>query len=57
MKCNESIPTNICGQEATVDTHDFILDEVVEGCTVEILKCRKCGEYSIGWKRGADESI
>jgi hypothetical protein len=57
MKCNESIPTNICGQDVTVDTHDWELDEVVTGCTVEILKCSKCGEYSIGWKRGADESI
>ena len=57
MTCQENIPANICGKEASVDTHDFILNEVIEGCTVEILKCRKCGEYSIGWKRGADESI
>ena len=57
MTCQENIPANICGQEASVDTHDFILNEVIEGCTVEILKCRKCGELSIGWKRGADESI
>ena len=57
MKCDNNIPANICGKEVTVDTHDWELDEVVTGCTVEILKCRKCGELSIGWKRGANESV
>ena len=27
----------------------FELDEVIHNCTVEILRCPKCGKISIGW--------
>lgn len=31
--------------------HLFVQDEVIDNATVEILKCQRCGEYSIGWYR------
>ena len=34
-----------------VSLHDFEEVEVIENAIVQVLRCRKCGEYSIGWKR------
>lgn len=51
------IPLEGCGGadikigEATVSHCEYELDEVIENCTVEILKCRNCGNVSIGWRR------
>lgn len=36
----------------TVSLHDFEEVEVIEGATVQILRCRKCGAISVGWTRG-----
>ena len=34
---------------------EYELDEVIENCTVEILKCKKCGNFSVGWRRDSYE--
>lgn len=31
--------------------HKFLLDAKYKNVTVEILRCEKCGEVSIGWYR------
>lgn len=49
--CKSNIPANICGNPVLMDSHRFELDEVIPNCTVEILKCKVCGEVSIGWYR------
>lgn len=36
---------------AEFDPCDYELVEEVHNCTVQILKCRKCGKTSIGWYR------
>lgn len=32
--------------------HEFIEEGTYDGCTVQVLKCECCGEYSITWKKG-----
>lgn len=34
-----------------LDPHDYELSEKYENVTIEILKCKSCGEISIGWYR------
>lgn len=34
--------------------HVFKLDQKLRNVTIEILKCEKCGEISIGWYRQED---
>ena len=34
--------------------HEFVLDEKYKNVTVEILRCKKCGEISIGWYKQED---
>lgn len=34
--------------------HDFVLEEKLKNVTIEILRCRKCGAFSIGWYRQED---
>lgn len=38
--------------EHEVSLHDFVEEEVIEGCCVQILRCRRCGELSVGFWRG-----
>ena len=49
-KCNYNGYKMIIGGHE-VDPCDYELVEEVHNCTVQILKCRKCGETSIGWYR------
>lgn len=37
---------------AEMSPHDFVEQEVIEGCTVQVLRCRKCGYESFAWSRG-----
>ena len=37
---------------AELSPHDFVEQEVIEGCTVQVLRCRKCGYESFAWSRG-----
>lgn len=39
---------------AEVSPHDFVETEIVKGCTVQVLKCRKCGHESYAWSPGAE---
>lgn len=32
--------------------HKYELEERIPNCTVEILRCKVCGDISIGWYRG-----
>ena len=40
--------------DKSLDPCQFELYEIHKNVTVEILRCPKCGEISIGWKRQAD---
>ena len=37
--------------EHEVSLHDYEEVEVINNAQVRILKCRKCGVYSVGWSR------
>lgn len=37
---------------ATVSPHDFEEGEMFTGCTVQTLKCRRCGMESFAWSKG-----
>lgn len=41
--------------EHAVSLHDFEEVDVIEGVTIQILRCRKCGRLSYGWWRGGIE--
>lgn len=55
MELNENVIREfyLCGG----GSHELVEDEVIENCTVQILKCKKCGEVSIGWCRGGIKDI
>lgn len=38
--------------EHAVSLHDYEEVEVIEGVTIQILRCRQCGRLSYGWWRG-----
>lgn len=38
--------------ETTVQTNIFDQEEIIEGCTVQILRNSVTGETSVGWWRG-----
>lgn len=38
---------------ALMSPHDYEEGETFTGCTVQILKCRRCGHESFAWSRGA----
>lgn len=40
----------------TLSLHDYEEIEVIPNCTVQILKCKKCGKLSIGWYRGEESA-
>lgn len=31
--------------------HEFVEEEVIQNAWVQILRCKKCGHISIGWRR------
>lgn len=35
----------------SVSLHDYEEVEVINNAQVRILRCRKCGAYSVGWSR------
>lgn len=35
--------------------HQYELEERIPNCTVEILRCKVCGDISIGWYRGEQD--
>ena len=37
--------------------HDYEEVEVIENCTVQILKCKTCGKISIGFVKGEKENL
>lgn len=37
-----------------LDSHIYELSEKYKNVTIEILKCKECGEISIGWYRQSD---
>lgn len=37
---------------ALVSPHDYEEGETITGCTVQILRCRRCGHESFAWSRG-----
>lgn len=39
-----------------VSSHDYEEVETINNCKVQILKCKNCGEISIGWERGNNMS-
>lgn len=50
-----------CGDDITIkigdiefDTCDYEEIEVIENCTVHILKCRKCGHIEIEWEKAEE---
>lgn len=38
--------------EHTVSLHDFEEVDVIEGVTIQLLRCKRCGKLSYGWWRG-----
>lgn len=38
---------------AVLSPHDYVEGETFTNCTVQILKCRRCGHESFAWSRGA----
>lgn len=40
-----------CKDHGDISGCEFIESETIENCTVEILRCKKCGAESVGWKR------
>lgn len=45
---------------ALMSAHDYEEGETFTGCTVQVLKCRRCGRESFAWSRGtarADEEL
>ena len=43
------------GTLADLSPHDFVEVGFVKGCTVHILKCRKCGHESFAWFQPGEE--
>ena len=43
------------GTLADLSPHDFVEVGFVKGCTVHILKCRKCGHESFAWFQSGEE--
>lgn len=41
---------------AEMSPHDFVEQEVIEGCTVQVLRCRKCGYESFAWVKPGKEA-
>lgn len=40
---------------ALVSAHDYEEGETFTGCTVQVLKCRRCGRESFAWSKGSPE--
>lgn len=42
--------------EHSVSLHEYEEVEVIENCTVQILRCKACGKLSWGWYRNGNKS-
>lgn len=40
---------------AELSPHNFVEQEVIEGCTVQVLRCRECGYESFAWFKPGKE--
>ena len=41
------------GELAALSPHDYQESETITGCTVQVLRCRRCGHESFAWSRTA----
>ena len=41
--------------KTSVSHHEYEEVEVIEGVTIQLLRCKRCGALSIGWWRGGLE--
>ena len=41
------------GELAALSPHDYQESETITGCTVQVLRCRRCGHESFAWSRAA----
>ena len=41
------------GELAELSPHDYEESETITGCTVQVLRCRRCGHESFAWSRAA----
>lgn len=41
------------GELAALSPHDYEESETITGCTVQVLRCRRCGHESFAWSRAA----
>ena len=41
------------GNLAEISPHDYEEGETITGCTVQVLRCRRCGHESFAWSRAA----
>jgi len=42
--------------DSELSPHDYEEVEVIHNCTVQILRCKRCGKLSIGWTRGDSDA-
>ena len=44
------------GELAALSPHDYQESETITGCTVQVLRCRRCGHESFAWSRAKPET-
>ncbi|MCX4324162.1 MAG: hypothetical protein OSJ59_14530 [Lachnospiraceae bacterium] len=44
------------GELAALSPHDYQESETITGCTVQVLRCRRCGHESFAWSRAKPEN-
>lgn len=44
------------GELAELSPHDYQEGETITGCTVQVLRCRRCGHESFAWSRAKPET-
>lgn len=49
----EGVEVRLDGVHET-EAHEWEEAETIEGCTVQILRCKRCGAESVGWRRPQD---
>lgn len=49
----EGVEVRLDGVHET-EAHEWEEAETIEGCTVQILRCKRCGAESVGWRRPRD---
>ena len=43
-----------CDTLADISPHDFVETDTIHGCTVQVLKCQKCGHEIYAWSSEPD---